>query len=102
MTDEKLIQLVQETPPEELSLEEIELLRARVVASPEVRSALADQLKLDSLLSGSLARVQVSVDEIVSQSPVGSMSNGRRAWIWVAAAALLVMLGVVALFVAQS
>ena len=42
------------------------------------------------------------VDDIVSQSSVGSMAGSRRVWIWVTAAGLLIIVGVVGLFVSQS
>lgn len=65
MNDEQLIQLVRETPPEEMSFEEMELLRRRISQSPEVREAVADHLQLEQYLGDHLGRVQVSVESIV-------------------------------------
>lgn len=84
MTDDELIQLVQETPPEQLSLETIELLRQRMAESARVREALASQLRFDQLLSGALARVQVSVEKILAHGgarPTGGAWLGR-VWGW--------------------
>src|SRR6476660_4443834 len=65
MTDPELIRLVQEVPPEELSLEQIELLRSRLSDSNELREAVAHHLRLEQVLSQSLGRVEVSVDAII-------------------------------------
>ena len=44
MTDDELLHRLEETPPEEWSPEELELLRARAQAEPRVREALAEWL----------------------------------------------------------
>ena len=44
MTDQELLTLVQEKTPDELSLEEIELLRTRLADSTELREALFEQV----------------------------------------------------------
>jgi outer membrane protein assembly factor BamB len=91
MNDEQLIQLVQETPPEELSVEEIELLRARASKSPELRNALAAHLHFDQFLNGTLSRLQLSVDQVLRHGQPAASSRSRfYRWRW-GLAALLVL-----------
>jgi hypothetical protein len=66
MTDPELIQLLQDKAPEELSFEEIELLRKRLRHSAELRETLLGQLQMEEYISQALGRVAVSVDEIYS------------------------------------
>jgi len=77
MTDDQLIQLLLESPPEELSLEQLELLRRRARESPELRAALVGQLQLDEALSAKFSRHQVMVEAIVGTQPVTGRA-GRR------------------------
>ena len=65
MTDRELIDLLQQKPPDELSADEIALLRARMAESREVREALSDHLRLDGYLNDALGGVQVSVERIL-------------------------------------
>ncbi len=48
MTDQELLQLLDDKMPEELSLEEIEFLRKRLAESPALREALASQVHFES------------------------------------------------------
>ncbi|MHB1033743.1 MAG: outer membrane protein assembly factor BamB family protein [Pirellulales bacterium] len=90
MTDEELIRLVQEKPPEELSLDEIELLRRRLAESPELRKVLLDQLQLEQYLGSALGRVHVSVDEIL-RGTRGARSTGRAVLAWATAVAVVLL-----------
>jgi outer membrane protein assembly factor BamB len=103
MNDEQLIQLVRETPPEELSYEEMELLRHRISQSPEVREAVADHLQLEQYLGDHLGRVQVSVENILKTAgtltPTAATSLSRLLGWSVASVAVisLVTVGVMSL-----
>jgi len=68
MNDERLIEIVQQKTPEELSLDEIELLRSRMAESSEVRRVLLEQLQLEEYLADALGRVNVSVDEVLAKA----------------------------------
>ncbi len=67
-TDQELLQLLDEKMPEELSLEEIELLRQRMAESPALREALASQVHLESYLQTALARLQLSPAAIAARA----------------------------------
>ncbi len=99
MTDEQLIDLVRRTPAEDLTLEQIELLRERMAQSPALRDALIGQLTLEQYLGDTLAQVHVSVDKIL-----GGPSDGKgRRWLsvawWLAGLGALAGVALVAFFV---
>ena len=68
MTDQELIQLLQEKPPSEFSVEEFEALRARWTQSPELRQALIEHLNLETQLSGALGEVELDIDKILKRA----------------------------------
>lgn len=76
MTDQELIQLLQDKAPEELSLDEIQLLRERLRHSPELLDTLRGQLQMEEYLSQALGRVAVSADGIYAAAAVHAA--GRR------------------------
>lgn len=76
MTDSELIQLLQDKAPQELSFEEIDLLRQRLRHSAEVRGTLLDQLHMEEYISQALGRVKVSADDIYAAA--ASRSAGRH------------------------
>src|SRR5262245_45632795 len=78
MTDSELIQLVQEKAPEELSFDEVELLRARLKHSAELRETLLGQLQMEEYVSRALGRVSVSVDEIYSTATARGAAGRQR------------------------
>ena len=93
MTDEELLTRLAETPVEEWTPDELELLRARLPESPDLRAALAEHLMLETVLTASLGRPGVSADKILAQ--VDAEARARfmgRAFRW--AAVLLVAIGV--------
>ena len=55
MTDEQLLALLEQKAPEELTPEEIDILRTRLQESPAIREALAGQLEIDTYLATALA-----------------------------------------------
>lgn len=96
MTDERLIRLVQEKPPEELDLHEIELIRERLKDSPELREALRREVALEQYLATALGRVDVSLDKILEEPVRPQESSGIFGWL-----GLALSLGAVALFAAS-
>ena len=71
MTDQELIDLVQEKTPEELSLAEIDALRSRIGESPQLRDVVLGEIELNQSLSQTLGRFQVSIDRIVQGTSGG-------------------------------
>ncbi len=68
MTDQELLALVQAKTPDELSLEEIDLLRARLAESTELREALFGQMQMEGYLAEALGRVQFTPQEIIARA----------------------------------
>lgn len=86
MTDHELIQLVQQKAPQELTSEELDLVRARMHHSAALCEALQDQVAFEQFLGERLGQVQVSVEGIYAQAgqrlPRGGRSAGLLGWIF--------------------
>jgi outer membrane protein assembly factor BamB len=98
MTNEQLIELLAAKTPEELTPEEIDLVRSRLADSPELQQALAGQLQLDSQLSAALAQVALSPDDIIQrarQQAASPLSGIALAGMLLVVLPLLVLLGAV-------
>lgn len=67
MTDDELLHRLEETPPEEWTPEELELLRERAQANPAVREALAEQLLLEQTLTRGLTQVRVTAEQVLAR-----------------------------------
>lgn len=95
MTDPELIQLVQQSLPEELSAADIDELRKRVPHSTELQAALMDRLQFEERLGMSFSQMQVSVDRIlVTAAAVDSPANRTAAlfgWAFCFTAGLFVL-----------
>ena len=68
MTDQELLALVQAKTPDELSLEEIDLLRTRLAESTELREALFGQMQMEGYLAEALGRVHFTPQEIIARA----------------------------------
>ncbi len=68
MTDQELLALVQAKNPDELSLEEIDLLRTRLAESTELREALFGQMQMEAYLAEALGRVSFTPQEIIARA----------------------------------
>ncbi len=91
MTDLELTQLVRDSLPEELSFEQIEMLRRRMPHTAELRAALCDQLQLEQSLCGALGEVHVSLDWIFTQAAAASAAGGiAKLFGWGSTTALVV------------
>jgi hypothetical protein len=100
-TNDELVRLVQEKPPEALTDEELAQLRQRLAESPELRHALRDRLHLETYLNRALGDVRVSLDEIVrrAQSTHVSRFTQLSAWlIGLGFAAIVAWVGTAHLF----
>ena len=99
LSDQELIQLVQEKLPDELTETELDQLRQRLRVSAELRDTLLEQLHFESYLNEALGKFEVSVEEIVA---VGASSGGNRLggyWGWKLALLLGLLLSSVLLVV---
>lgn len=97
MTDGQLIALVEETPPDELSAEQIALLRRRLPHSSELREALSEQLRLEQTLNAELGTPRVSIDWIIAQASAGPAVTGGigRLFGWGPATAVVIAIATV-------
>ena len=98
LSDQELIQLVQEKLPEELSETELDQLRERLRVSAELRDTLIEQLHFEAYLNEALGKFEVSIDEIVA---VGVPQKNRISGYWGWTAVILIgLLGSVLVMVA--
>jgi hypothetical protein len=75
MTDNELVQLLEQKTPDELSLEEIDLLRQRLAESDELRELLLTQLQMETYLTTALSRVNLSPQQIVARAQQHQQSS---------------------------
>jgi len=89
MTDEQLLDLIENKAPEELTLAEIDQLRRGLAESAVLRAALSNRLEMEQYLAGHLGQIDVSVDEIMARAggaparqanPILPLLVGRCAW----------------------
>lgn len=95
MTDKEIIALVESKLPEELTLEEIDLIRRQMRASPMVRRALAGQLELDQSLASLIGKVELSPEEIYSGASRMGRLGRSSIFSWLGWTACFVMIGFV-------
>ena len=93
MTNDELIQLVQQKTPDELTPAEIKLLRSRVRDSKELREAVADNLQIETFLFQTLGQVSLSVDEIVDHGG-RKRRTSTRGWLGTALLLLLMLVAI--------
>ena len=95
MTDKELIALVESKLPQELSLEEIDLIRRRMRASPTVRRALAAQLELDQYLAGLIGKAELSPEAIFAGADRARRFGRGGIFSWLGWTVCLLMMGFV-------
>ncbi|HEX4129429.1 MAG TPA: PQQ-binding-like beta-propeller repeat protein [Pirellulales bacterium] len=71
MTDAELIELVQQTPPEHLSPEQLAELRRRLAGSAELQQALVEQLRLEQVMFAGLGRARIDFDAVLLRARRG-------------------------------
>jgi outer membrane protein assembly factor BamB len=103
MSDLELLELIHSKSPEELSVAEIDALRQGIAASRELRREVAERVEMEQYLYQALARVNVSVDAILSRatSEVGR-SPGALLRLRLAAVAVAVVSGTIAIWAVVS
>ena len=79
MTDAELLALLAEKTPDELTEEQIELLRRRLTESAELREALLGQVQMETYLATALARVNIQPQDILRRAQQHDQSQAR-AW----------------------
>lgn len=84
LSDQELIQLVQEKLPEELTETELDQLRERLRVSAELRDTLLEQLHFEAYLNEALGKFEVCVDEIVAVGAGPSRNRLSGYWGWTA------------------
>ncbi|MEX1040602.1 MAG: PQQ-binding-like beta-propeller repeat protein [Pirellulaceae bacterium] len=67
MTDQELIERIEQAQPEQWSRKEIRFLRQRIRESDEVRAALADRLWIEHRLGDELGTARVPIEELLAQ-----------------------------------
>ncbi len=93
-TDHDWLERMAAALPNELSEAEIAALRQRVIASPELRAALAEQLQMDQLLARALGPIDLSADRIIDRAECTSGRRGRSLMaLFGLTVALLIVLG---------
>lgn len=96
MSDEQLIRLLREKPPEEFTSDEITLVRRRLPHCSELRQAVADHLELEQVLYHARGGVRFSVDDLLRRAALTPASRGPAGiYGWPTAAAVLLTLSVV-------
>lgn len=95
--DQQLIKLLEEKPAEELSFEELDLLRSRLGESPALRTALAKYLQTESYLTQVLGTFTISPEAIISRAESEEAAR-TRPWQWLAGG--VVCLGLIGVLVA--
>ena len=80
MTDSELLQLIEETSPEELAAEQIAELRRRATESPELRRALFESLRFEQWMGDGLGQVHVSAENILIGADRVAAGQSRRRW----------------------
>src|SRR5687768_5619197 len=92
MSDQELLDLLSQTPPEDLSSEQLEVLKLRLSESAELRRLLIDELGMASYLDEALRRADTSLAQVVTAA---ALIKPPRKSVWAAIAYLAVCFGVV-------
>lgn len=90
MSDSELVELLQNTLPQDLTPAQIETLRKAIRSSPGVREALMDELRLETGLASRLAPDHMGAEEFVEKIANLAAERSRTKWIWLSAMFILV------------
>lgn len=77
MTDAELLRMIEERSADEWTPDEVAALRVRLPLSSDLRQVLTDRLELEGHLSGTLAEIDVTVEQILDRAKK-SRSLARR------------------------
>lgn len=100
LSNQELIQLVQEKTAEELTEMEVAQLRLRLRESPELREALVEQLHFEAYLNEAFSRFEVSVERIVTAAPSAGRNRISGFWRWTALLVFGLLFGSIATIIA--
>lgn len=89
MTDQELIKLLTETPHDELESDVLTLLRQRLRDSEQVREALAEYLRLEGELAGTLTQTGITATQILKVAEQRAARPRRIVWAGAIALSLL-------------
>ncbi len=95
MTDEEILAMIEQSPSELWTLEQIEAVREQITASPTLRKAMAERLRFDEVLSVAFDAESLRPEKVVAAAaqlrPMKNQ-NARRRWPWGVAIALTIAL----------
>lgn len=95
MNDQDLIVLVQESPIDDLTLDQIRQLRARLAESPELREAFSQRLQMEHHLVDALGASGDTPDQFVQKVMQRKQrQNAGSRWLFSLAIALLLIVGI--------
>ncbi len=80
--DNELIELLQNNLPQDLTEDQLGRLRQALGASPAVRAALLEELRLETGLSTRLAPAAMSPEDFIQKIEQMSNERGRLRWLW--------------------
>jgi hypothetical protein len=102
MTDDRLIELIEQQPAQELTNEELTALRARLAASPAVREALQRHLRLEQALHQNVAQFRLPVELLLAKAAaMQATSTVAKLFGWGSVAGLLLGLATVGTLVSR-
>ncbi len=70
MNNQEMKELLAEKFPGELTIEQLEAIKAQLASAPELQAALADNLQLDSQLVQALDQIQLPVDDLYRRTHI--------------------------------
>ncbi|MGH8631549.1 MAG: hypothetical protein ACREU7_12420, partial [Burkholderiales bacterium] len=94
MTDPELLALLAEKTPDELTEQQIELLRRRLTESAELREALFSQVQMEAYLATALGRINFSTQDILRRAQQHEQSQTRSLGVYLGVPLALVALGI--------
>ncbi len=90
MSDNELVELLQNTLPQDLTPQQIATLRQAIRSNPQVREALLDELRLETGLASRLAPDHMGAEEFVEKIANLAAERSRTKWIWLSTMFILV------------
>jgi hypothetical protein len=96
MTDDRLIELIERRPTEELSGHELAAIRARLADSPAVREAMLGRLRLEQALHQSVGQFRLPIELLLAKAAaMQATSTVAKLFGWRSVSGLLIGLATV-------
>ena len=103
MTDDRLIALIEEGPPEELSGDDLTAIRGRLARSPALREALLRQLQMEQALHQTVGNFRLPVELLLAKAAaIQATATAAKLFGWGTVTSLLVGIATVGSMVAVS